>query len=139
MLPNVTPTPALQGTGPKLEETGHLKLDSGTVDAGDGSQFRAALERHMQQTNKTDANPVQGPPRVSLGDQMIGRATTLSAELKNDQTHVSKLLETSTRTGSSMDLMKAMTAMNDYQMRVQFVSKVVSKATSSLDQLTKLQ
>lgn len=70
---------------------------------------------------------------------MMTRTTDLATELKKDQQYVSKLLEQATRSADSMHLMKAMMALNDYQMRVQFVSKTVSKATSALDQLTKLQ
>ena len=67
------------------------------------------------------------------------RAGDLAGEVKKDQQYVSRMLEQATRSGDSMQLMKAMMALNDYQMRVQFISKTASKATSSLDQLTKLQ
>ncbi|MBC7501474.1 MAG: type III secretion protein [Herminiimonas sp.] len=112
-------------------------LDGGVHnDAGDGAQFRAALERHMQSSSppaKVEAN------KVSLGDRMMNRTSDLATEIKKDQQYVSKLLEQATRSADSMQLMKAMMAMNDYQMRVQFISKAASKATSALDQLTKLQ
>lgn len=105
-------------------------------ELGDGAQFRAALERQMQGIGK--ASPPESN-KVSLGERMMNRTTDLAGELKKDQQYVSKLLEQATRSADSMQLMKAMMALNDYQMRVQFISKTASKATSSLDQLTKLQ
>jgi hypothetical protein len=57
----------------------------------------------------------------------------------HDQQYVSKMLEQATRTGDSMQLMKAMMALNDYQIRVQTISKTVSKAASAVDQLARLQ
>lgn len=83
------------------------------------------------------ARPGAGP--VSLGERMMQRATALSGELQKDQQYISKTLEQAARSGDSMQLMKAMLALSDYQTRVQFVSKAASKATSALDQLTKLQ
>jgi predicted nucleic acid-binding Zn-ribbon protein len=74
-----------------------------------------------------------------LGKKLMGRAHDLASNLMQDQQHVSKMLEQASRTGDSMQLMKAMMALNDYQVRVQTVSKTVSKAASSIDQLTKLQ
>jgi uncharacterized tellurite resistance protein B-like protein len=114
-----------------------------SVDAG---QFRAALERHMsdnaQHPERAGMSRVDGPgatSKQSLGDKIIGRTTSLATELKADQQHVSKLLEQATRSGDEVQLMKAMTALNDYEMRVQFVSKVVAKTTTGIDQLTRLQ
>ncbi|WP_242490131.1 EscI/YscI/HrpB family type III secretion system inner rod protein [Noviherbaspirillum cavernae] len=123
--------------------TSRLHLDIQSIEshgagAADGAQFRAALERHMNagtggvQATGTDNNG-------SLGQKMAARATNLATEINKDQKYVSKLLETATRTGDSMQLMKAMMALNDYSIRVQTVAKTVSKATSSVDQLTKLQ
>lgn len=129
------------GVVDKAADTGRLHIGSVTVDDGDGAAFRAALARHVHDAGPADAGSaaVSGAGRMALGEQMLGRATTLAEEMQGDQQYVSKLLETATRTGDSMHLMKAMMAMNDYQTRVQFVSKVVSKAASSIDQLTKLQ
>lgn len=105
-------------------------------DVGDGAQFRAALERHMQVSGPA-AKPESS--KVSLGEKMLSRTADLASELKKDQQYVSRLLEQATRSADSMHLMKAMMALSDYQMRVQFISKTASKATSALDQLTKLQ
>ncbi|RZI42500.1 type III secretion protein [Herbaspirillum sp. HC18] len=99
--------------------------------------FRAALERHMTAQQPPAAAPGAGKP--SLGDKLAGRATNLASEIKKDQLYVSRMLEQASRTGDSMQLMRAMMALNDYQIRVQTISKTVSKATQSFEQLTKLQ
>jgi predicted nucleic acid-binding Zn-ribbon protein len=70
---------------------------------------------------------------------MLGRANELAGGLMQDQQYVSKMLEKASRTGDSMQLMKAMMALNDYQIRVQTVTKTISKAAGAIDQLTKLQ
>lgn len=119
--------------------SGGAKLEYSPLESGDGTQFRTALERHAQANRAAPPAPAECGERVSLGDKIMGRATEIASEVKQDQQYVSKMLEQATRTGDSMQLMKAMLALNDYQTRVQFVSKTVSKATSSLDQLTKLQ
>jgi hypothetical protein len=138
MLKHSMPAEAPGAVTERVADSGRLHLDPVTVDEGDGAQFRAALARHARASGRAEALP-QTAQRMALGEQMLGRAASLAEEMKGDQQYVSRLLETATRTGDSMHLMKAMMAMNDYQTRVQFVSKVVSKATSSLDQLTKLQ
>lgn len=138
MLKQSLPAEAPRAVAERVADSSRLRLDPVTVDEGDGAAFRAALARHARQPGLAVDVP-QVAERMALGEQMLGRAATLAEEMKGDQQYVSRLLETATRTGDSMQLMKAMMAMNDYQTRVQFVSKVVSKATSSLDQLTKLQ
>jgi len=117
-----------------LGKNNNVMLDLQPVNAADSSDFRAALARHLNNDPahiKTD--------NASLGSAIVGRTTHLAAEIKQDQQYVSKLLEQATRTGDSMQLMKAMMALNDFQLRVQTVSKVVSKAVTSVDPLTKLQ
>ena len=59
--------------------------------------------------------------------------------LKADHKAVSSMIEKATLAGDDAMMMKAMLALADYQQRVQIVSKTVSKAASSLDQLTRLQ
>lgn len=116
-----------------------LSTESRGTGAADGAQFRATLERYMN-AGAGDVQAVSGPDKnKSLGQKIATRATDLASEINKDQQYVSKLLETATRTGDSMQLMKAMMALNDYSIRVQTISKTVSKATSSIDQLTKLQ
>ncbi|KRB72986.1 EscI/YscI/HrpB family type III secretion system inner rod protein [Noviherbaspirillum sp. Root189] len=137
-------SPAANISAGGAASTGRLNLEILSIEnhgagAADGAQFRAALERHMN----AGAGGVQGATRPdndgSLGQKMGARATNLATEINKDQQYVSKLLETATRTGDSMQLMKAMMALNDYSIRVQTVAKTVSKAASSVDQLTKLQ
>jgi len=102
----------------------------------DGEAFRAALERHMQAGAHAKADESR---KVSMGEKMLGRMSELSSETKKDQEHVSKMIEQATRNGDSMELLKAMMALNDYQMRTQFISKAASKATASVERLTSLQ
>jgi Type III secretion basal body protein I, YscI, HrpB, PscI len=127
-------------TGPAngASQSKQLQFDTSSADGSDGAQFRAALGRHIHGTQGPGPNIAEGN-KVSLGDRIISRATNLAGEIKNDQQHVSKMLEQATQNADSMQLMKAMMALNDYEMRVQFISKTASKATQSLDQLTKLQ
>jgi hypothetical protein len=115
-----------------------LTLEIQHVDHADAAQFRAALERHMG-TDKVSAAGGAGGKNPSLGDKLALRATDLAGDIKQDQQHVSKMLEHASRTGDSMQLMKAMMALSDYQIRVQTVAKTVSKATQAFEQLTKLQ
>lgn len=124
------------GSAAEIGRSAQAKFDNLSIESGDGAQFRAALERHMNANGgaKPSANN-----EGSLGNKMMVRASDLASAVKKDQQYVSTMLEQATRSGDSMQLMKAMMALNDYQMRVQFISKTASKATSSLDQLTKLQ
>lgn len=124
--------------GAEVQE-GPLNLDIRGVTPDDIEQFRAALENHAS----SGAGGAGAPSSVmdkgpNIGERMAARASELASEIKNDQAHVSKMLEKASATGDSMHLMKAMLALNDYQIRVQTISKVVSKAATSLDQLTKL-
>lgn len=100
----------------------------------DIEQFKAMFEQHL----KRDALRMK-PNTDSLGSALAQRTTNLASQVKQDQLYVSKLLEQASRTGDSLQLMKAMMALNDYQLRVQTISKTVSKASSSVDSLTKLQ
>ena len=122
------------GTG-----TDQLKLDNLSMEkTSDASEFRAILNKYMQPSGAP--NPVEkSSNNLSLGDKMMSRATSMAEEIKKDQHHVSTMLEQASRNGDSMQMMKAMMALNDYQMRVQFISKAATKATGALDQLTKLQ
>lgn len=115
-----------------------IQPDTVSFEASDGAQFRAVLEKKMHEMKANAVNPADGN-KVSLGDKILDRANHMAGELKSDQAYVSKMLEQATRNADSMQLMRAMMALNDYQMRVQFVSKTASKATQALDQLTKLQ
>lgn len=121
------------------ERGAHMNIDIQSLDHGDSAQFRMALERHMGGGGAADHHGGKGGDSNSLGSIIAGKATGLAAETKKDQQYVSKLLEQATRTGDSMHLMRAMMALNDYQLRVQTISKTVSKAATSIDSLTKLQ
>jgi hypothetical protein len=102
------------------------------------NEFRAIMERQARQA-ADGGHAVSGAAGNGLGERIIGRATALSGQLHNDQQYISKTLEQAARAGDSMQLMKAMLALSDYETRVQFISKAASKAASAVDQLTKLQ
>lgn len=110
-----------------------------TNEAANGADFRAALERHMN-AGVQKAEPVKevNMDKLSLGDKIISRVSDLSSQVKTDQEHVSKMLEQAARNGDSMSLVKAMMALHDYQMRVQFISKAANKASSAVERLTTL-
>jgi hypothetical protein len=114
---------------------GPAARDTMKMEPLDGSEFRAIMERHIAQ----DAPVAPAAHGQSVGQRFIDRASTLSNDIQQDQKYISHELEQATRAGDSMQLMKAMLALNDYQTRVQFVAKMTSKAISSVEQLTKLQ
>lgn len=115
---------------------GNVQLDMPRASAADSAQFRAALDRVMADT--THVAPTAGDGK-SMGQVAAARFSDLASEFQKDQQYVSKMLEKATRTGDSMHLMRAMLALNDYQIRVQAMSKTVSKAAGAIDQLTKMQ
>ena len=137
-MSTITPMAEIASRSSEISNTSRLKLENLRTESGDGAQFRTALERHMNAVSGTAGASVGGN-NASLGEKMMARATNLASEVKHDQQYVSKLLEQATRSADSTHLMKAMLALNDYQVRVQFISKTASKAASSVDQLTKLQ
>lgn len=135
----VSPLESASSASGGIPRVGRVELEIvSTENRGtevDAAQFRAALNRHMAGSDV----PVVSGKDNSLGQQIAARATSLATEINKDQQNVSKMLEEATRTGDSMQLMKALMALNDYQIRVQTISKTVAKATSSIEQLTKLQ
>lgn len=128
---------AAKSSGPASQPQ-QLNLEILRIEPADGAEFRAALERHMGTSSGGGQGAGEGG-KGSLADKIVTRATDLASEMKHDQQYVSKALEQATRSADSTQLMKAMLALNDYQLRVQLISKTVSKAVTSVDQLTKLQ
>jgi hypothetical protein len=121
-------------TNPQGGAQVRVTTEAHTMEHPDAAHFRQSMERqHSMNT------PPGAPREPSLGQVIATRASGLAGELKKDQQYVSRMLEKATTSGDSMQLMRAMLALNDYQLRVQTVSKVVSKASSSVDSLTKLQ
>lgn len=115
---------------------GNVKLQMAPLSAEDGEMFSDALDRH----SSAYAQLVPAPGKAEMaGDGPAAPLVHLSAEFQKDQQHISKMLESATRTGDSMQLMRAMLALHDYQMRVQVVSKTVTKVVGAVDQLTKMQ
>lgn len=126
---------ALNGAAnPQAGAQVRVTTESQNMEQADVAQFRQAMER--QQSMNGGPGAAREP---SLGEVIATRTSGLAGELKKNQQDVSRLLEKATTSGDSMQLMRAMLALNDYQMKVQTVSKVVSKASSSVDALTKLQ
>ncbi|MET3432014.1 hypothetical protein ABIC71_001497 [Herbaspirillum seropedicae] len=124
-------TPNDLAGGPTRDAGLHMEIQPGGAEA---EHFKSMFEQYL---NK-DALRLK-PNTHSLGSALAQRTSSLAAEVKQDQLYVSRLLEQATRTGDSMQLMKAMMALSDYQIRVQTISKCVSKASTSVDSLTKLQ
>lgn len=102
----------------------------------DPAGFHALLEQRR-------VAPVPpGPPRAagpSLGERLVERAAALGADVQQDHAHVAKALEQAARGGDPVAMMKGMMALGDYQTRTQFIAKAGSKASSAVEQLTKLQ
>lgn len=117
----------------------NLKLDLNSPTHRDAPEFAAALQRHLHTATPGLQPADAGSDKTSLSSRISGRAAELATEVQKDQHYVSKLLEHATATGDQMSMMKAMMALGDYQTRVQFVSKTISKASTSVDQLTRMQ
>lgn len=120
-----------------LKNIGDIRAELPPVDSADEAAFLAEFKHYMDNPGIPAVQAVE--KNQSLGQVVAQRVTGLASEFQKDQQHVSKMLEQATRTGDSMHLMRAMLSLNDYQLRVQVVSKAVGKAASSIEQLTKLQ
>jgi hypothetical protein len=141
----------LPATGPEAEGGNAAGADALHLSPVSDSEFREIMARELGQGGQALQGPQGGaagpiapvaqaaPGHGGLGERVMQRASALSGELQKDQQMISRNLEQAARSGDSMQLMKAMLALSDYQTRVQFVSKAASKAASALDQLTKLQ
>ncbi len=113
---------------------------SSTADAQRFSQALAMHREAQGAAHQTSVNGVGGVGESkSIGNQMLAGLTDMSARLKSDHKQVSRLIEKASVGGDDNMMMKAMLALTDYQQRVQIVSKVVSKAATSMDSLTRLQ
>jgi hypothetical protein len=128
----------IQAPAGTADHGAQLKIEIRGLDHSGSDQFRAALEQHMGAGGAV-GKPGAADNSKSLGNVIAGRTTGLATEMKKDQQFVSKQLEQATRSGDEMHMMRAMMALSDYQMRVQTISKTVSKAATSIDSLTKLQ
>lgn len=119
----------------------HARIDIESIEHGDSVQFRNLLEQYMGSGGQAGGQQGgrKGEDANSLGNVIADKTAGLAGEIKKDQLYVSKMLEQATRTGDSLHLMRAMMALNDYQLRVQAISKTVAKASTSIDSLTKLQ
>ena len=114
-----------------------LQIEITSPTRSDTQAFAQAIQQYSGGAGLTPADT--GSNKMSMSGQLANRATELASEVQKDQQYVSQMLEHATQTGDQMIMMKAMLALNDYQTRVQFVSKTISKASTSVDQLTRMQ
>lgn len=103
------------------------------------SRYKLQVQQQQVRSGAQQDLAPQGIGKDSLAAVMAERAAGLAGDVNRHQQYVSRMLERATASGDSLHLMHAMLALNDYQLRVQTISKVVSKAGSSVDSLTKLQ
>ena len=109
-----------------------------SVEPLDAAQFRAMFEQRLSLGPYLPATPAAaGAP--SLGERMVTRMSELGSGLERERDNISKSLEQASRSGDPLQMMKAVLSLNDYETRTQFIAKVGSKATSAVEQLTKLQ
>jgi hypothetical protein len=131
---------AVQGTAPGLAGKLAPNIAESVAPSDGAASFKVQLQVQQQVRSAGQHNlalPETG--RDSLAAVMAERAAGLAGDVNRHQQYVSRMLERATASGDSLHLMHAMMALNDYQLRVQTISKVVSKASSSVDSLTKLQ
>jgi Type III secretion basal body protein I, YscI, HrpB, PscI len=139
---NVVASPSLQpGVAPEAPAS-----PAPGVDLSEASlQARAFADalRGAQAVRAKAAPTIEAPTfdasTNTIGNKLINGLEDISGKLKSDHRNISRQIELAVDTGDDRMMMKAMMAVSDYQQRVQMVSKTVSKAGSSLDQLTKLQ
>ncbi len=118
----------------------HVRLSPSAEQA---RAFDAALE-HSRLTLTGDApqklvSSSASNPETGLGGKVMAGLSDLSERLRADQRHISSLIEKATVGGDMAMMIKASMAVGDYQSRVQLTARAVSKAATSLDQLTRLQ
>ncbi len=109
------------------------------ASSADAQRFGRALEAYRQQAAHPTPDAVAALDAKSVGSRMVSGLSDVAGRLKSDHQYVSSLIEKATLGGNDAMMLKAMLVMSDYQQRVQIVSKTVSKAAGSLDQLTRLQ
>jgi hypothetical protein len=130
---SVSGADAASGASPAFEV-------SSTADAQRFAQSMSAARENFAQANQSSAAPVaRVGESKSVGNQLMSGLSDLSGKLKGDHKHISNMIEHATMNGDPGAMTKAMTLLADYQTRVQLVSKVISKASTSLDSLTRLQ
>jgi hypothetical protein len=78
-------------------------------------------------------------PATGLGGEVAGRLNSLSDKLKSQQQEISRIVERATATGDMNLMLKASMMMADHQVKLSMTMRSVSKAATSIDQLTRLQ
>lgn len=131
---------AVQGAANSMAGRAASPIPDPAAASEGAASFKVQLQMQQQFRSGSQHNlaPVE-TGRDSLAAVMAERAAGLAGDVNRHQQYVSRMLERATASGDSLHLMHAMMALNDYQLRVQTISKVVSKAGSSIDSLTKLQ
>jgi hypothetical protein len=111
------------------------------VSSADAQRFAQALSSYKSQQAQAavGSSASTSGTQTSIGARLVNGLSDMAGRLKADHKVISSLIEKATVGGDDALMMKAMMALGDYQQRVQIVSKTVSKAASSLDQLTRLQ
>jgi hypothetical protein len=129
---SISEVDAASGEAPALEV-------SSSADAQRFAQSMSAARENFSQANQSEAPVRRVGESKSIGNQMMSGLSDMSGRLQADHKHISGMIEKATVSGDPNVMIKAMTLLADYQTRVQIVSKVVSKAATSLDSLTRLQ
>ena len=136
---------AKTGSLQQLQQLRGQELSGSTpvASSADAQRFAQALSTYKSQQSQAAAglSPTDKAHASSnsIGSRLVTGLSDMASRLKADHKVVSSLVEKATVGGDDALMMKAMMALGDYQQRVQIVSKTVSKAASSLDQLTRLQ
>ena len=132
VTPGAGPTGVVQTTTNAQEARAFMESMKAAQQRLQSHPVQAALPAGLQ-----PASNVDGP--TGIGQRLLNGLSGMSDRLKADHKYVSSLIEKATVGGDDAMLMRALVALGDYQQRVQVVTKTVSKAASSLDQLTRLQ
>jgi Type III secretion basal body protein I, YscI, HrpB, PscI len=129
-------------------ETGRL---SSVRSAEDAQQFSQSLASYRERgispvSNASPVAPASDMAHVSssdgsnsIGARLMSGLSDLSSTMASKHKQVSALLEKATTSGDDKMMLKAMFAMSEYTQQAQMTVKVVAKASTSLDQLTRLQ
>lgn len=113
-----------------------------TPAASQAREFAQAMEVARGKQSSPDQAAVahaRAHPDSGLGGQVVSKVQSLSESLRAEQKKISNMVEQATQSGDSHLIVKAQLALGDHQSRVQIITRVTSKAASSMDQLTRLQ
>lgn len=140
----LTPTPASVVGSPTTPAgiAPHGAKVQFSPSAVQANEFARALEvarTHAVTPDRAAVAHAQAHPESGLGGQVVSKVQAISEQLRAEQKHITNLVERATMSGDDSMMMKAQLALADHQSRVQIITRVTSKAASSMDQLTRLQ